>query len=155
MTESQRATSADTGLPAARGTYVLVLRLPRRTTADLGAVRGLELARGWYLYVGSAFGPGGLAARVGRHLRADKRPRWHVDHLRALAAPVAVWASVSSARLEHRWAERLAAAGLAGIPRVGASDCRCATHLFFAPRAPDDALFAALGGSAARVWPCT
>ena len=47
----------------------------------------LTLAAGQYAYVGSAHGPGGLRARVGRHLRAEKPLHWHIDYLTA-ALPV-------------------------------------------------------------------
>ncbi|MGE5612498.1 MAG: DUF123 domain-containing protein, partial [Bacillota bacterium] len=59
-------------IPATPGAYVLVIRLDR-------AAAGLPAGR--YLYCGSARGPGGLRARVGRHMRKGKVVRWHVDRL--------------------------------------------------------------------------
>lgn len=86
---------------------------------------------GRYLYVGSAFGPGGLAARVGRHWRADKPLRWHIDYLRQVAALQAVWFSTDGTRLEHRWAEALTGRpGIEPIVGFGCSDCACPAHLF-------------------------
>jgi len=38
---------------------------------------------GWYVYTGSA--RNGLAQRVGRHLRHNKRKHWHIDYLLAVA----------------------------------------------------------------------
>jgi len=55
------------------GTYALVLRLARATTIHVGALGAVDFAPGWYVYVGSALGPGGLAARVNRHLSRSKR----------------------------------------------------------------------------------
>ena len=43
------------------------------------------LAPGCYVYAGSARGPGGIRARVRRHLRPDKTPHWHIDQVTAYA----------------------------------------------------------------------
>ncbi len=97
------------------------------------------LRTGWYVYVGSAFGPGGLAARVGRHLRLRKTARWHVDYLPAAAEPVGVWTSTDPVSREHAWAaifQSLPGASIP-LPGFGASDCRCPAHLFFVRRPPD------------------
>ncbi len=36
---------------------------------------------GWYFYVGSARGSGGIRARVRRHFRHKKTAHWHIDRL--------------------------------------------------------------------------
>ena len=41
----------------------------------IGKLGVLHLLPGIYVYVGSAFGPGGIAARVGRHARCEKTLR--------------------------------------------------------------------------------
>ncbi len=135
-------------LPDAPGTYVLILRLPQASSVACGRLGALALAAGWYAYVGSARGPGGLAARIGHHLRRARRPHWHIDHLRAVAEVVAVWWAPGSPRLECAWAAALA--GLPGAARpgagFGASDCRCVGHLVALPGPPRaSALSAALG----------
>ncbi len=56
-----------------RGTYILVMHNSRETTVQVGRLSDLLLKTGWYLYVGSAFGPGGLMARLKRHLRKQKQ----------------------------------------------------------------------------------
>ncbi|GAB4475858.1 MAG: hypothetical protein Kow00124_17380 [Anaerolineae bacterium] len=127
------------GLPPLPGSYVLILRLgvPRQIT--VGRLGAFRLEPGYYLYSGSALGPGGLRARVGRHLRADKQPHWHIDVLTAAADITGVWISPGTQRLECAQAHSLAA--LPGInepiPGFGASDCGCRTHLF---RLADDLL---------------
>lgn len=67
------------------GTYLLVLRSHGEATVQVGRWGPLAVRPGVYLYVGSAFGPGGVRARVGRHLRMRKKPHWHLDYLRPLA----------------------------------------------------------------------
>ncbi len=131
------------------GTYALLLRLDERRTVRVGALGLFTLPPGWYLYLGSAHGPGGLQARIARHRRTeDKRLHWHIDYLRAEATLVQVWTYTGPERLECAWAA--AAAALPGaalvVPRFGASDCRCPSHLFHYPRPPDLSAFEALVG---------
>jgi Uri superfamily endonuclease len=128
-------------LPREKGTYVLVLRLAGPVRLEVGRLGTFDLSAGFYAYVGSAFGPGGLAARVAHHLRVAERPRWHVDHLRRVAEPVAVWHTTDLRRLEHEWAAELAKRLTPSVPGFGASDCRCPTHLFFARRQPREGSF--------------
>lgn len=112
------------------GTYVMLLHSSTTCVIRVGRWGQLAVVPGWYLYVGSAFGPGGLRARVGRHCRGAARAHWHVDHLRAVTAPAGIWYSDSTQRLEHVWA--VALAGLRGARPVrgfGCSDCQCASHL--------------------------
>jgi len=68
------------GLPSLPGTYALVLRFSKRLEIIVGKLGVLSVQAGYYVYVGSALGPGGLAARVGRHCRREKALRWHVDY---------------------------------------------------------------------------
>lgn len=118
--------------PRVPGTYVLWLRVDALHTIGVGRLGERLFPAGVYAYVGSAHGPGGLSARLRRHLRADKVHHWHIDALTACAPIVAIWYAAASVRLECVWAQRLAR--LAGVSApmegFGASDCRCATHLF-------------------------
>jgi Uri superfamily endonuclease len=127
--------SAAEPLPPSAGVYALVWRLVSPLRLEVGRLGRVDLPPGWALYVGSAHGPGGLAARVGRHLRAEKRTHWHVDALTGRAPVCAVWAVESARRLECAWAGAIM--GLAGVsipvPGFGSSDCRCPTHLFHLP----------------------
>lgn len=122
-----------------RGTYVLVAKASLRRQIQIGKRGVLQLQPGWYVYVGSAFGPGGLAARVGRHLRSNKTQRWHIDYLREHVEIVEVWFSESQQRLEHAWASYFLSQERFSIPQqgFGASDCQCATHLFYSRNKPD------------------
>jgi Uri superfamily endonuclease len=119
--------------PRAPGTYALLIQVTAPVEITPGRPGPFRLEPGWYVYVGSALGPGGLAARVGRHLRpaGEKRPRWHIDYLTA-QVPVSqvVWA-VGDERRECQWARWLLAlpGASAPIPRFGASDCDCPAHL--------------------------
>ncbi len=115
-----------------KGTYVLVFALDASATVRVGALGELRFAVGAYAYVGSALGPGGLSARIGRHRRTAKRRHWHIDYFHPPARLVETWQMVEEARLECIWAQTFIAAG-AAVPAVGfgASDCACAAHLFY------------------------
>ncbi len=115
----------------AAGTYVLVLYCAKGGMVTVGRLGGIRFPRGWYAYVGSAFGPGGLRGRLMHHCRPLKTCHWHVDYLRPYTALKEVWINGSAKRLEHRWASALA--GLIPtarpVPRFGCSDCTCPSHL--------------------------
>ena len=118
-------------LPDRPGTYVLILWLAESRVIACGRLWQCYFPSGWYAYVGSALGPGGLAARLGRHLHTTGCFHWHIDYLRAQSQPVEVWYITDPMRRECRWAEALLQLPGAEVtvPRFGASDCRCRAHL--------------------------
>ncbi|PSP88059.1 DUF123 domain-containing protein [Halobacteriales archaeon QS_4_69_34] len=113
-----------------RGTYTLVLERDLGATIEVGALGEHEFPAGWYVYTGSALGPGGFA-RVERHRAVadgenDTR-HWHVDHL--LGHPGTTIERV--VRSEDVDAECAITRVLPGrrVPGFGASDCECGSHL--------------------------
>lgn len=135
------------------GTYTLILRSHRKASAQIGRLRQIDLEPGYYLYVGSAFGPGGVHARVARHCRRDTSHHWHIDHLREFLTPVGVWYSHDTKRLEHRWAQLLGGMrGMSSIQGFGCSDCTCYSHLFLTSIAPDFAHFSRIAGAKIEAW---
>jgi Uri superfamily endonuclease len=129
----QQAGDASVALPAGKGSYALLLRLDGEARLQIGRLGLWDFAAGYYLYLGSALGSGGLAARLRRHLSTTKRPFWHIDYLRSQAVVEAIWYTEHPARLEHHWAAVAAQTAGATIPapRFGASDCRCPAHLVY------------------------
>lgn len=116
---------------AVTGTYVLLLRADAPMSVDVGALGTAALRPGRYAYVGSAFGPGGLPARLRRHARSsDKSLHWHVDYLRAALALDGAWVSADGRRHECDWAQALLDAEPQNVPLpgAGASDCNCPAH---------------------------
>jgi len=119
---------ADT-LPGEAGAYALTFRLDGPVTLPISRLNNPVLAAGIYVYAGSAFGPGGIRARVSRHLRANKKPHWHIDHLSACAACVEV-KIYPGGRECALVADMLATGADVPVPGFGSSDCRdCAAHL--------------------------
>ena len=125
--------------PDARGSYLLVLRVAQRLELEVGRLGWRSFPAGRYVYTGSALGPGGVPARVARHLRAGKPSKWHIDYLDAVAPIIAVSAAYGTLRGECEWSRRLAALPgcQAPVSGFGSSDCRagCAAHLW---RLPDE-----------------
>ncbi|SDH56387.1 GIY-YIG nuclease family protein [Roseospirillum parvum] len=96
----------------------------------LGVGPGVWLAPGVYWYAGSAYGPGGLRARLGRHLRRDKAIRWHVDRLTVEPAVEVGFLAFPGAGECALVAALLAAGATVPVPGFGSSDCRiCPSHL--------------------------
>jgi sugar fermentation stimulation protein A len=112
------------------GTYIVQVRLAQPLTLSVGALGSRQFAPGHYYYVGSA--RRGLSHRLARHARRDKRLRWHIDYLTALIPASTAWTFGPGLAAECELAAALAS--VAGVvPGFGASDCRCAGHLFRAP----------------------
>ena len=121
------------------GTYVLILRSRSQNLIQIGKLGRLSLTPGFYIYVGSAFGPGGIKARIAHHKKLQQRPHWHIDYLRKFADLTAVWFSFDVEIREHQWAHCCAADEEISSPMkgFGSSDCRCHSHLFFKSVQPD------------------
>lgn len=124
--------------PSACGTYALALHLAHAKNLRIGKLGTFHFPRGDYVYVGSAFGAGGLRARIARHARKNKRAHWHIDYLREHAALRGIIFTDASRAMECEWSHRLSAHAGANIPvaKFGAMDCRnkCAAHLIAFPR---------------------
>jgi len=138
-----------TPIPTSPGVYALLLVLREATTLKVDRLGEAHFPAGDYVYLGSARGPGGLRARLGRHLRSGKsrrgtsRPHWHIDYLRRRVDVYGYCYQVLHTgdhldSLECAWSQAVAALPGAEIPlpRFGASDCRsgCAAHLAAFPR---------------------
>ncbi len=140
--------------PTNQGTYILLLRLALPVSLTIGRLGSFDFPAGWYAYVGSAFGAGGLSGRLKHHLAPVTKPHWHVDYLRAAAPVREVWYVASAATYEHRWAAVLLALPDATlpVPRFGASDCRCPAHLVFFPKKPELNAFSRAAGIPVAHW---
>jgi len=113
------------------GTYIVWLYLDTAWRIRVGSLGVIAFKPGHYAYVGSAFGPGGIRARLGRHFRRHKKARWHIDYLSRISQVQGAWVSYGSQRLEHHWAEVLQGLPGARLPvaHFGSSDCHCEAHL--------------------------
>ena len=134
--DSRLRSSCDDGVgteQARPGTYVLVLSSRSTDLIQVGRLGALQLQSGFYVYVGSALGPGGVHARLAHHRKLSLRPHWHIDYLRLHTRVEGIWYRLDDRRLEHAWAEHIKSAKGAAVPLVGfgSTDCGCESHLFF------------------------
>ena len=130
-------------LPAQTGAYVLSIELAAPLALGIPRLGAATLAPGRYAYCGNAHGPGGLRARIGRHLRRDKAPRWHVDRLTAAGRVAGVRAVPGWAGMCDLLRGLLARLGVAApVPGFGSSDCRaCPAHLVALPAGFDPGFY--------------
>ncbi|MHA1109047.1 MAG: GIY-YIG nuclease family protein [Alphaproteobacteria bacterium] len=130
MAAAERITPEADSLPAGAGAYALVIRLGRKLRPAIRTLAPATLGPGRYLYLGSANGPGGIRARVARHLRRDKKIHWHVDHLTTRGRVTHVIAAPGGS--ECALAARALSVDGVSVPMVGfgSSDCSlCPAHL--------------------------
>lgn len=125
------------------GTYALVLYCRINKKVEVGKLGFISLIPGYYIYVGSAFGPGGLRARVHRHIRESKKKHWHLDYIKGFTQPIEIWYSYEPEIREHQWAEIIKMGSHSQIlmKGFGSSDCSCTTHLFFTKTRPQAGSF--------------
>ena len=135
-------------IPSDSGAYALWLKLRHSHQIQVGQLGEFTFLAGDYIYLGSARGPGGLRARLGRHLRGNGKIHWHIDYLRTVGDVRGYCYATTNALhrlpMECWWSQTLAALPGATIPAegFGASDCRsgCRAHLIASNTAGRDLL---------------
>ena len=111
-----------------KGTYLLIMTLPKDTSIIVGKHGILHFKKGCYAYVGSALN--GLEQRIQRHLRTDKKTHWHIDYLLPFTEIVEIFYKENNRKEECSIAQDLER-NFTSIPGFGCSDCSCKSHLFF------------------------
>jgi len=118
------------------GTYILLFRVRKESALRVGKLGRFTLPNGFFMYVGSAMGRGGISGRLKHHLSRSEVLHWHVDYLSKVAHLEEIWYQESQARQEHHWATVLSTLGRIPIAGFGSSDCGCKAHLFSFLRRP-------------------
>jgi Uri superfamily endonuclease len=113
------------------GTYTLLLWLPVSCQLAIGRLGCHAFPRGYYTYTGSA--RRGLAARVHRHVHGTAIRHWHMDYLRPNVRVLAWQVYAGDSQPECLLNQQLAHYGQVVVPKFGASDCACASHLLYYP----------------------
>jgi Uri superfamily endonuclease len=127
-------------IPPNPGAYALQLLVNEPVRLDIGRIRSAYFPCGEYVYLGSACGPGGLQARLGRHLSGKiARLHWHIDYLRPFARLHACCyleidpSALGTTPAECLWSQALLNLPFASVPirGFGSSDCHsgCRAHL--------------------------
>jgi len=92
-------------IPREKGTYILKIYLKENRNILIGK-RKLFFEKGYYFYVGSAFGSNiNLYNRINRHLSNSKKKHWHIDYFLEYANIESVY--VSHLRCESDVAKEL------------------------------------------------
>lgn len=111
-----------------KGSYLLLIELKEGKKIRIGKIGNIYFPKGYYLYVGSAMN--GIEKRIARHIKKDKKMRWHIDYLLKNANLIEIFYKENEIREECRIAENFLLSGFSFIKKFGASDCRCKSHLF-------------------------
>lgn len=112
-----------------RGSYCLAAFLEEDSEIEIGKLGTFHFPSGLYVYTGSALSS--LEGRIGRHLRIEKKMRWHIDYLLEKATPVGFVPILSSKRKECLVNSRLLEKGEVVAKGFGSSDCDCDSHLVY------------------------
>lgn len=121
------------------GLYQLIIGLPSGGNIRVGRHGVFRFPAGVYVYTGSA--KASLEARILRHVRKEKRVRWHIDYLLRHAEILEVKrynGRLSECELNLK-VEKLHGSR-AVVRGFGSSDCSCNAHLFYFDRNPSKEL---------------
>ncbi|MBC7128305.1 MAG: GIY-YIG nuclease family protein [Thermoplasmatales archaeon] len=110
-----------------KGCYILLIEIEKDKKIKIGK-RGIYFKRGYYAYVGSAMNS--IEKRLERHLRMEKRKRWHIDYLLEKGKIKKIFYKESKFKEECDIARKFDSFEF--IPKFGSSDCQCKSHLFYA-----------------------
>lgn len=121
-------------VPSNSGTYLLILESKKNEEIRISNFGKMIVEKGFYIYVGSAFGMGGLQSRIRRQLQPPHKKHWHIDYLRSATELRETWFSEDEQRHECEWATALANLKEFSQPikGFGSSDCKQSySHLFY------------------------
>lgn len=117
-------------LCAEKGSYLLVFYNDQSFKKIIGALGEREFKKGYYVYVGSAMQA--LDKRINRHLRKNKKIRWHLDHISPdLMKPVKTYPIRRQDRIEEALARGLLDICDSYVMDFGASDSGLPSHFFY------------------------
>lgn len=116
------------------GIYIAVFYMPVGRTIQIGELGKYPFHQGIYFYTGSA--QRNLSARLERHNRKKKLLHWHIDYLSVNTKMLGAITIPGQRKRKCEIAEELGKMFELIVPGFGASDCRCAGHLFYALELP-------------------
>ena len=107
-------------------TYQLDIILVEPTRLSIGQLGVFDFPAGHYIYTGSA--QRNIEARIARHLRQEKKLKWHIDYL--LCSPQALIEKVTR-YAESKCKINQQTMGVILIKGFGSSDCHagCGSHI--------------------------
>ncbi len=116
-----------------KGIYALIVKIEKDTDITVGKLGEVSFKKGYYTYIGSALGS--LKGRINRHLREEKRLKWHIDYLLTGGEINKIFIFETTERLECITARKVKK-NLTPVKNFGSSDCSCESHLFYSKEIP-------------------
>ncbi len=120
-------------VPKSKGIYAIVFKISKSVRLySIKMFKNRVIEKGLYVYIGSARGPGGLRARIKRHLMKKKRRKWHIDYLTTLEyfKPIAIIYAITDQDLEYKVSELLSNYLPIPVRKFGSTDKPSKAHLF-------------------------
>ncbi len=117
-----------------KGAYVLHFSLKADKNISVGKFGKIHFPLGHYLYMGNAYGSGGLKARLMRHARIQKKQHWHFDYIRPFVAldKVTAYKDGHECDLVALYIKQYQMQSF--YQGLGSSDCRrCQSHFLYKP----------------------
>jgi Uri superfamily endonuclease len=118
------------------GTYALILQLKKHSKMRIGKLGSLIFQKGYYCYVGSAFGKTmSLENRIKRYERLNKEKKgklkWHIDYfLINPNASIKKIVKFNGKKIECK-ISRMLEKHAQPIINFGCSDCKCKSHFYY------------------------
>lgn len=106
--------------------YQLYIQINKQVSITIGKFGTYNFLPGTYIYTGSA--KKNIEARVARHLKKEKKLKWHIDYL--LSNPNVDIIEVQQSETPECILNQ-SVSGIVLVPGFGSSDCKnsCRSHL--------------------------
>lgn len=120
-----------------KGVYTLIISLKKTITLKIGKLGTFTFPSGIYTYTGSAMGTGALSLenRINRHLKRDKKLKWHIDYFlnsKHVQIQSIIYAETNK-KSECVVSKEIEKLEITYVParKFGASDCKEGCHAHF------------------------
>ncbi len=110
-------------------TYLLLARLLKDVSIEIGRKGCKDFKEGFYVYAGSGRRYG--FQRIIRHLKKSKKLKWHIDYLLEKGRIEGIWIILGEGTNECQLSTLLQKQGIVLMKKFGSSDCKCPSHLFY------------------------
>ncbi|MEM1634454.1 MAG: GIY-YIG nuclease family protein [Nanopusillaceae archaeon] len=112
-----------------KGTYLLLLECLNDCEIEVGKLGKIRFKKGYYVYIGSAMN--NLKKRILRHLKKDKKIKWHVDYLTTNDSFIIRKIFIKETnKKEEEKISKIFEKYFNFIKNFGNSDCKDNSHLF-------------------------
>lgn len=110
--------------------YSIKLKINKESEIQVGKLGSFVFPKGYYIYIGSA--KKNIKSRVNRHIKIDKKKKWHFDFLRPYGEIVEI-ETYDNSLTECELFEKIKREtnGEVLVKKFGSTDCKCFTHLIY------------------------